>query len=420
MGDESVNGEAPDAAFGPNGPIVSLGHLHEMVRAAEEASRKANSESGYAYNAKQNAEEHAKTVAQIKGTVEAESTWIATTRKAIEETAQVISTLRTDAEGAVRSLSTSKSDAEGSVGAVRASEEKGKALLAAIETAHGEAAAGGKRIAEIASETSQARAAVDAQAAAVLAQHNQIGEMAAKAKVDGAAIASDRARGESLAADLETVRDTAKSAQARVTEYEAELVRLRRDFDGLRSQIEALLPGATSAGLASAFQDQKSRFDRPQWISLTVFFVAVSILALVGWLQVRAVAEAAGNGVAGWDLILRHITNRLLLVVPLVWIASVAYRSYSTAQRVQEDYAFKEAVSRSFEGYKREMANLPLTTEQIAPLLRLCENVLATLAQRPGRLYEGKHDDITPLTPVLKTATELTSKLQGILKKDGQ
>jgi chromosome segregation ATPase len=40
------------------------------LKQIEEDSRKANSESGFAYNAKGNAEEHAKAIAQIRGTVE--------------------------------------------------------------------------------------------------------------------------------------------------------------------------------------------------------------------------------------------------------------------------------------------------------------------------------------------------------------
>ena len=34
------------------------------------------------------------------------------------------------------------------------------------------------------------------------------------------------------------------------------------------------------------------------------------------------------------------------------------------------------------------------------PLVILWENVLRALAQRPGRIYEGRHEDITPLTAV--------------------
>lgn len=68
---------------------------------------------------------------------------------------------------------------------------------------------------------------------------------------------------------------------------------------------------------------------------------------------------------------------------------------------MEEDYAFKEAVSTAFEGYKREMSGIPHregSTDN--PLVTLCENVLGALAERPGRIYEGRTDVVTPLTPV--------------------
>ena len=70
------------------------------------------------------------------------------------------------------------------------------------------------------------------------------------------------------------------------------------------------------------------------------------------------------------------------------------------ALRVEEEYAFKEAVSTAFEGYKREMKDIASHDNESPPLVILCENVLLALAQRPGRIYEGRHEDITPLSPV--------------------
>jgi hypothetical protein len=52
------------------------------------------------------------------------------------------------------------------------------------------------------------------------------------------------------------------------------------------------------------------------------------------------------------------------------------------------------------------MTSIPAAAEQLAPILTLCDNVLKTLGQRPGRLYDGKHDDVTPLSPVMKLIKE--------------
>jgi hypothetical protein len=89
------------------------------------------------------------------------------------------------------------------------------------------------------------------------------------------------------------------------------------------------------------------------------------------------------------------------------------------ALRVEEEYAFKEAVSTAFEGYKREMVGIAASGENaMPPLVSLCENVLNALTQRPGRIYEGRHDDITPLTPLAKTLGDAVQSIRPAAKAD--
>ncbi|MCM3565688.1 hypothetical protein [Hydrogenophaga intermedia] len=78
---------------------------------------------------------------------------------------------------------------------------------------------------------------------------------------------------------------------------------------------------------------------------------------------------------------------------------------------------YKEAVSTAFEGYKREMSTVSIAAEEGPnPLVTLCENVLKTLGQRPGRIYEGRHDDITVITPVVDAARAMGEAASDTLK----
>jgi len=82
--------------------------------------------------------------------------------------------------------------------------------------------------------------------------------------------------------------------------------------------------------------------------------------------------------------------------------------------RMEEDYAYKEAISTSFEGYKREMEKITASDgENPTPLTILCTNILRAIAERPGRIYESKPEDITLLSEIqalAKKGTELSSK----------
>ena len=78
---------------------------------------------------------------------------------------------------------------------------------------------------------------------------------------------------------------------------------------------------------------------------------------------------------------------------------------------MEEDYAFKEAVSTAFEGYKREMQAIPPSAgSEVSPLVTLCENVLRALAERPGGIYDGRAELITPLTPATSVLKDMMAE----------
>jgi hypothetical protein len=51
--------------------------------------------------------------------------------------------------------------------------------------------------------------------------------------------------------------------------------------------------------------------------------------------------------------------------------------------------------------------------------VNLCENVLRALAQRPGRIYEGHHEDITPFTPFAKAVGDAAAGVVNAATKGG-
>ena len=68
---------------------------------------------------------------------------------------------------------------------------------------------------------------------------------------------------------------------------------------------------------------------------------------------------------------------------------------------MEEDYAYKEAISTAFEGYKREMEKIAAGDgENPSPITILCTNILRAISERPGRIYEGKQQDINLLTEI--------------------
>lgn len=387
--------QALQSATASSAVIENLrGRAEAALKQIEEDTRKANSESGFAFNAKGNAEEHAKAIAQIRGTVEATFSGLTSTKANTDALEQAIVATRAAAELAAKSIDETKSAVTQGAAQVTAASERMAAILPSIEQGSKDANA-----------ITAAKAGADASAAAIQLLQTQMAEVTAKSVSDSAAIAKADEDSKALVASMTDARNRANEANARLNTYEQDIKKMSAVFEQMQTKLEGLLPHATSAGLASAFHNQKARFSKPQpwWLGLFV----VAIIALL-------VAAGVGLPAAGdtWDAILRHFVNRLPIVAPLVWLAIYAGHHYSMALRMEEDYAFKEAVSTAFEGYKREMLAIPPSPgNDVSPLVILCENVLRAMAERPGRIYDGKTDVVTPLTPAVSALKDMLADL---------
>jgi len=108
--------------------------------------------------------------------------------------------------------------------------------------------------------------------------------------------------------------------------------------------------------------------------------------------------------------------HRLPFLIPLVWLAIHSARQSSFATRMEEEYAFKATISTSFEGYRRQMAELSRDLAPNSPLARLCADTLTTISTPPGLVYDKHRMDPTPGTAasdMVKPLVEGVSKLLG-------
>lgn len=182
--------------------------------------------------------------------------------------------------------------------------------------------------------------------------------------------------------------------------------------ESLADTIERLLPGATSAGLASSFSNRAGEFKKP-----VVIWECVAVASLVGlaslafmWSEQLVPSDPAVQ----LTQYLLLLVGKAIVATPLVWLAVYSARKAGVARRVGEDYEFKAALATSFEGYKQQLEGIE--SDDDAPLLQLCRDVLTNLAMQPGRLYDAKHQDVTPLTMVAEAIGGITKGRKGKVK----
>lgn len=164
--------------------------------------------------------------------------------------------------------------------------------------------------------------------------------------------------------------------------------------DELKQVIEGLLPGATSAGLASAFRERKESIKWTIWLWAGVFASSMVTLLIVSLLNPINITSSSSPLSATYE----YLLARLPYLVPLVWLAVYSSVRHSQALRLEEEYAHKEVISKSFEGYKTQLSEIEADTTKSPATELLFREAIEAIALHPGRVYELKNENVSPMS----------------------
>ncbi|QOY51710.1 hypothetical protein [Candidatus Sulfurimonas baltica] len=187
----------------------------------------------------------------------------------------------------------------------------------------------------------------------------------------------------------------------------------------LYEQIESLLPGATSAGLAKAYQDMKESFDKPIKYWNITFISIVSIMFIstfisfvdIGIVKDNTTTWFAFKQMGDFTSTLNSLLFKLPLYAPLIWLAIFASKRRSENQRLQQEYAHKEALAKSYVSYKMQIDELKQEDKKL--LEKLLDSSIDTVAHNASVSLDQKHGDSTPVQETIKMFVEQVTKLKG-------
>lgn len=161
-------------------------------------------------------------------------------------------------------------------------------------------------------------------------------------------------------------------------------------YDTLSTKIEGLLPGATSAGLAKSYHDQKISYNKPN-----IFWSLVFIATMVGmvWYAVTTIQDSDTVGNA-----FMNILARAPFFIPTIWLALFSSKQQSQNRRLEQEYAHKESLAKSYDGYKREIEKLPDSDNKNEIMEQLVASLIEASSFNPSSTLERKsHNDSPPI-----------------------
>lgn len=187
-------------------------------------------------------------------------------------------------------------------------------------------------------------------------------------------------------------------------EREDEIERLTREAD-------AMIKGATTAGLAKSLEDARARYESRLNSSRKGFFVAVALLAFSALpLAAHLLPGLFGAWIPGLDPEKDGspfgVLGKVLLLLPATWLTAFFTKNYAELFHTEREYAHKAALAMSVDGFKRQA---PKYEEEITA------EVFMEIRQNPGH---GR--DVEPAThPLYDVLSKTVEKVLGDKKGKG-
>jgi len=150
---------------------------------------------------------------------------------------------------------------------------------------------------------------------------------------------------------------------------------------------------SSDAGLAGGFSERGKKARHNKYVSLAIFIV---IMLVLGFLNIY---DLETNSIS-----LKHLEEikdlkvlfvKLVYNIPFIWIAIVANVNLNKYSRLEEEYAHKESLAKSFERYKEQIQNLEDDKESQNLMLRLLKaNISAFEKNAADTMDKAKADTL--------------------------
>jgi nucleotide-binding universal stress UspA family protein len=190
-------------------------------------------------------------------------------------------------------------------------------------------------------------------------------------------------------AEIQSIRDHADQDQAKVREIafratlaDSSLAESSGNADQILEKCESALRASTNVGLAGAFQERADSLKTSIYPWVGGLVVALGLGAYFGGQQFHQLTETIQTSTSPTTIWTRLAVSLLSVGAP-IWFAWLATKQIGQRFRLAEDYGYKAAVSKAYEGYRREAVELDEEFQK-----RLFASALTRLDEQPLRFVE--------------------------------
>lgn len=194
-----------------------------------------------------------------------------------------------------------------------------------------------------------------------------------------------------------------------------ELNQQKIKHQALFKEIESLLPGATSAGLASAYHTLRKSFAKPIKLYSQLFYgsvVGIFLASLIFIIDDISFFSIKFVDISSLNNLINNSIYKLPLLLPALWLAIFASRRRSEAHRLQQEYAHKEALAKSYQSLKKQIEDLGGQEKEL--MKRLLDAAIESVAYNASTTLDKKHGDKMPIQEV---AEKILPQMEKVVKE---
>lgn len=166
-----------------------------------------------------------------------------------------------------------------------------------------------------------------------------------------------------------------------INDYKDLIENIKNEKNEKFAEINDLLPGATSAGLAKAFNTRKNDLKK----NIKIWFW-IRLLSTTAFIILGLIMFSQSSDIKTFSSLILFAIKRSPVIAGLVLLEEFARRQFNIQTRLEEDYAYKEVLSKSYVGYSNQLEEIDIEGSKGSS--KLSKNLLEAISQEPGRLID--------------------------------
>lgn len=187
--------------------------------------------------------------------------------------------------------------------------------------------------------------------------------------------------------EIDSLEEASTLQKQKISDTEQRIERTLKDA-------EKALTSATAAGLAKEFEARRKSLSHTQkwWVAGLILSLlcalGIAVYRFNSIQQLLVMPEQTATSV----IFLNFLISAITIAAP-VWFAWVSTKQIGFCFRLSEDYGYKASLSAAYEGFRKEIEQLPQEEDSEMEddlRIKLLDNILKTLDERPLRYVEQK------------------------------